>query len=275
MRVLLTGAGGQLGLELQKILPQEGHELTAFTHRELDISDAKTLRRTLADYGPDLVINAAAYTDVDGCEENLHLAYNANALGPRNLALFCERVGCELLHVSTNYVFDGGSESPYEPSDVPRPINTYGRTKLSGEDYVKRFCSRWYIVRSAGIYGEGHNFVATMLRVGPEKGRLKVKDDEYINPTYARDLARGIADIVGPGIYGLYHVANAGSCSWHEFAREIFSLSGLDVEVEPVPSSEYPMPAARPANGVLSTVGGPELRHWRDALREYLGGAAS
>jgi dTDP-4-dehydrorhamnose reductase len=270
MRILLTGAGGQLGLELKKLLPREGHEISAFTHGELDVSDAKTLRRALADHGPDLVINAAAYTDVEGCEENPHLAYTSNALGPRNLALFCERVGCELLHVSTNYVFDGRSERAYEHSDIPHPINAYGRTKLSGEDYVGRFCSRWYVVRSAGVYGEGHNFVRTMLKVGPEKGRLKVKDDEYVNPTYARDLAHGIAEIVSSGIYGVYHVANAGSCSWYEFARGIFDLAGLDVEVEPVPSSEYPMPAARPANGVLSSTGGTELRHWQQALTEYL-----
>lgn len=270
MRVLLTGANGQLGRELAECLPERGREVAPLTRGELDISDSKAVERAMKTHSPDLVINAAAFTDVDGCETEGELAYAINALGPRNLAQYCEREGCELLHVSTNYVFDGEGERPYEPFDAPDPISAYGRGKLAGEEYVKGLCSRWYMVRSAGVYGEGKNFVRTMLRVGKERDSLKVKDDEFISPTYARDLAGGIVEIVEGGLYGIYHVTNAGSCSWHEFAREIFGLSGMEVEVVAVPGAEYPLPAARPANGVLSGVGSPKLRHWREALKDYL-----
>ncbi len=272
MKILVTGANGQLGLELKDLLPREGHEVMALARKELDISDATAVRRTIEEHGPDLVVNAAAYTNVDGCETETELAYAVNALGPRNLSQSCERRGCELLHVSTNYVFDGRGGRPYEPFDSPNPISAYGRTKLAGEEYVKHLSSQWYVVRTAGVYGEGHNFVRTMLRVGRERDSLKVKDDEYGSPTYARDLAEGIAEIIGSGLYGVYHVTNSGSCSWYEFAREIFTLAGVEVEVTPVPGSEYPLPAERPANGVLSSLGSPELRHWREALAEYLKG---
>ena len=280
MRVLVTGAGGQLGLELAEVLPQRGHETVALSRAELDVADAGAVERVLEERAPDLVINAAAYTDVDGCETEGDLAYSVNALGPRNLAQACERLGCELLHVSTNYVFDGEEERPYEPFDLPRPISAYGRTKLAGEELVKHLTRRWYVVRSAGVYGRGRNFVRTMLRLGAERGVLKVKDDEFISPTYARDLAEGIAGIAEDGRYGIYHLTNAGSCSWYQFTREIFDLAGVDTEVIPIPRSEYPLPAARPAYGVLSTLGSPELRHWREALVDYLereavlGGAA-
>ncbi len=270
MRVLVTGAGGQLGLELAEILPGRGHEVVALAHGELDIADPEAVERTVEAHSPDLLVNAAAYTNVDGCETETELAYSVNALGPRNLAQTCEGLGCELLHVSTNYVFDGEDARPYEPFDLPTPISAYGRTKLAGEEYVKHLMSRWYIVRSAGVYGRGHNFVRTMLRVAGERDVLKVKDDEFISPTYARDLAEGIARISESGRYGLYHLTNAGSCSWYEFTQEIFRLAGVEVEVVPIPGSEYPLPAARPANGVLSSLGSFELRHWREALADYL-----
>ena len=271
MRVLVTGARGQLGLELAEFLPREGHEVVALARKDLDVTDAGAVAGVLDEHRPELVVNAAAYTNVDGCESEVGLAYAGNALGPRNLALHCERLGCALLHVSTNYVFDGECGHPYQPFDLPNPISVYARTKLAGEEYVKQLCSRWYIVRSAGVYGQGHNFVRTMLRVGRERDSLKVKDDEFISPTYARDLAGGIVEVIDSGLYGLYHVTNSGSCSWYEFAREIFSLAGVEVEVQPVPGSEYPLPAYRPANGLLADPAAPKLRHWREALTEYLG----
>ncbi len=270
MKILVTGAAGQLGLELAEILPERGHEVAALARKELDIADAGSVERAVEEHSPDLLVNAAAYTNVDGCETDLETAYAVNAEGPRNLAQSCERWGIELLHVGTNYVFDGRGGRPYEPFDPPNPISAYGRTKLAGEEHVMRLTNRWYLVRSAGVYGRGHNFVRTMLRVAKERDTLKVKEDEFISPTYARDLAEGIAEIIETGCYGLYHVTNSGSCSWYEFAREIFDLAGVGVEVVPVPGSEYPLPAARPANGVLSPLGGPKLRHWREALAEYL-----
>jgi dTDP-4-dehydrorhamnose reductase len=270
VRVLLAGAGGQLGLELAGVLPERDHEVVALDRQGLDVADPEAVQSAIDEHGPEIVINAAAYTNVDGCEDETDLAYAVNALGPRNMAQACEPRGCALLHVSTNYVFDGENGRPYEPFDPPSPISAYGRTKFAGEEYVMRLMNRWYVVRSAGVYGRGHNFVRTMLRVAGERDSLKVKDDEFISPTYARDLAEGIVRVVEDGRYGLYHLTNAGSCSWYEFTREIFRLAGVETEVVPIPGSEYPLPAARPANGVLSSLGGPELRHWREALADYL-----
>jgi dTDP-4-dehydrorhamnose reductase len=270
-KVLVSGSGGQLGLELAALLPRRGHEVVELSRGELDVADFGAVRLALEEYSPDVVVNAAAYTNVDGCEKETDLAYRVNALGPRNLAQLCEYRGCDLLHVGTNYVFDGESERPYEPFDTPNPISVYGRTKLAGEEYVRQLTNRWYVVRSAGVYGRGPNFVRTMLRLGVERDVLKVKDDEFISPTYAVDLAEGIAGLIEDGHYGLYHLTNAGSCSWYEFAKEIFELAGTEVQVMPVPGSQYPLPAARPANGVLSALGSPELRHWREALEAYLG----
>ncbi len=270
MKILITGSEGQLGQELAEILPREGHEAVALSRSELDVTEVGAVERVLETHSPELVINAAAYTNVDGCETETDLAYSVNALGPRNLAQACERRGRELLHVSTNYVFDGEGTRPYEPFDAPNPISAYGRTKLAGEEYVKHLARRWYVVRSAGLYGRGHNFVRTMLRLAGELDALKVKADEFISPTYARDLAEGIVEVVEARRYGLYHLTNAGSCSWYEFTLQIFRLAGVEVEVIPIPGSEYPLPAARPANGVLSSLGSPGLRHWCEALADYL-----
>lgn len=276
MKVLLTGAGGQLGLELSGTLPRAGHEVVSLTKDRLDISDAGAVDQALKAHRPDLVINAAAYTNVDGCETERELSYAVNALGPGNLAAACERLGAKILHVSTNYVFDGGSERPYEPFDPAAPISAYGRGKLAGERLVSGLSTRWYIVRSAGVYGRGHNFVRTMLRVGTEIDSLNVKSDEYVSPTCARDLAHEITALVGREKegenrrYGVYHLTNSGSCSWFEFARTIFALSKTDVEVNPVPTSDYPLPAPRPKNGLLSSLGSPKLRPWQEALEDYL-----
>lgn len=272
MKVLLTGSNGQLGRELASILPERDQEVVALDRKSLDVADPEAVERVLEEHSPEVVINAAAYTNVDACEKETDLAYSVNALGPRNLAQVCGRRGCELVHVSTNYVFDGEGERPYEPFDPPNPVSAYGRTKLAGEEYVMRLTNRWYVVRSAGVYGQGHNFVRTMLRVAGERDSLKVKYDEYISPTYARDLAEGIVRIIESGHYGLYHLTNAGSCSWYEFTREIFRLAGVETEVVPIPGSDYPLPAARPANGILSSLGSPELRHWSEALVDFLEG---
>ncbi|AHY45518.1 rmlD: dTDP-4-dehydrorhamnose reductase [Rubrobacter radiotolerans] len=271
MRIAVTGAAGQVGLELSHLLPDLGHEVIPLTRQDLDISDLGSVESTLERLRPDLVINTAAYTDVDGCESERDLSYAVNAKGPANLAQTAERLGAAVVHLSTNYVFDGRSERPYEPFDPPNPLSAYGRDKLAGERLVMALSSRFYVVRSSGVFGEGHNFVRTMLRVGPERGSLKVKSDEFISPTYAPDLARGLVEIVSSRTCGLYHLTNSGSCSWYEFARRIFDRANLpDVEVLPVPASEYPLPAARPPNGLLSDLGSPKLRPWTDALDAYL-----
>ena len=270
MRVLVTGGNGQLGLELAEVLPARGHDAVVFSRLDLDITDAGAVDRALERHAPRVVVNAAAFTNVDRCETELEAAYAVNALGPRNLAQACEKRGASLLHVSTNYVFDGAQDRPYEPFDLALPISAYGRTKLAGEEHVMRLTNRWFVVRTAGVYGRGHNFVRTMLRVAGERDVLKVKADEFVSPTSARDLAEGIAGIIEREGYGLYHLTNAGSCSWYEFTQEIFRLADVPTEIVPIPGSEYPLPAARPANGVLSAPGGPTLRPWQDALADYL-----
>jgi len=270
VKILLTGANGQLGKELSHLLPERGHEVIPLNRAGLDITDSRAVARMIQDHASQLVINAAAFTGVDAAETETEAAHATNALGPRNLAVACERAGCELLHIGTNYVFDGTSERPYEPFDPPNPLSVYGRTKLAGDEYVMRLCRRWYVVRTAAVYGEGGNFARTMLRLAGERDEIQVKNDEFISPTYARDLAEGIIQIVGAGEYGVYHLTNSGSCSWHEFALEIFRLSGAEVRVTPVSSAEFPLPAPRPANGVISDFGGPRLRHWREALAGYL-----
>jgi len=270
MKVLLTGAGGQLGKELSRLLPERGHETIPLARADLDITDSRFVTRTIEEHAPDLVVNAAAFTGVDAAETEIETAYTVNALGTRNLAVACERGGCDLLHAGTNYVFDGTLDRPYEPFDPPNPLSVYGRTKLAGDEYVMRLCRRWYVVRTAGVYGEGGNFVRTMLRLAGERDEVRVKNDEYVSPTYARDLASGIIQIVEAGEYGVYHLTNSGSCSWYEFALEIMRLSGAEVRVTPVPSAGFPLPAPRPANGVLSDLGSPRLRPWHEALLEYL-----
>jgi dTDP-4-dehydrorhamnose reductase len=270
VKILLTGANGQLGKELSHLLPERGHEVIPLNRAGLDITDSRAVARMIQDHASQLVINTAAFTGVDAAETETEAAHATNALGPRNLAVACERAGCELLHIGTNYVFDGTSERPYEPFDPPNPLSVYGRTKLAGDEYVMRLCRRWYVVRTAAVYGEGGNFARTMLRLAGERDEIQVKNDEFISPTYARDLAEGIIQIVGAGEYGVYHLTNSGSCSWHEFALEIFRLSGAEVRVTPVSSAEFPLPAPRPANGVISDFGGPRLRHWREALAGYL-----
>lgn len=270
MRVLVTGGNGQLGLELAEVLPARGHDAVVCSRLDLDITDAGAVDGVMDEHSPEVVVNAAAFTNVDRCETEMEAAYAVNALGPRNLARVCEKRGASLLHVSTNYVFDGAQDRPYEPFDFARPISAYGRTKLAGEEYVMRLTNRWSVVRTAGVYGRGHNFVRTMLRVAGERDVLKVKADEFVSPTCARDLAEGIAGIMEREGYGLYHLTNAGSCSWYEFTREIFRLVDIPTELVPIPGSEYPLPAARPANGVLAAPGGPTLRPWQDALADYL-----
>ncbi len=271
---MVTGAGGQLGVEVSETLSAQGHEVAALSRQDLDISDSASVERAFARWEPELVLNAAAYTDVDGCENNPDRAHAVNALGPLNLARCCEELAAVFLHVSTNYVFDGTKVEPYKISDSANPISVYGRTKLAGEELAQQHSTRLHIVRTAGVYGQGRNFVRTMLRVGRERDFLKVKDDEYVSPTYARDLAGAINEIICDENYGIHHVTNAGSCSWFEFAEEIFALTDIEVELTPVASEQYPLPAARPKNGVLALDGAPQLRHWREALADYLQHAA-
>jgi dTDP-4-dehydrorhamnose reductase len=269
---LITGAGGMLGRDLTEALPVGTVSLRSSS---LDVTDADAVRAVLQSHRPDLVIHAAAYTDVDGCELHPDRAFSVNTLGARNVAQASEEAGAAMLYVSTDYVFDGLKEEPYREFDPTGPISVYGRSKLAGERMVRELCHRHYIVRSAWLFGRnGRNFVDVITRLGREKEELRVVADQRGSPTYTRHLAAKIIEIAHSGRYGVYHVTNAGCCSRFDFAKEILRLSGGPARLVPIRSDDYPVPAKRPCNSVLDNFvlrleGMEPLPPWEKALAAY------
>lgn len=275
MKILITGSNGMLGHDLIEVL-KDSHELVLTTSKTLDITDKEKTIEFIRQNRPDIVINSAAYTDVDGCETNQDLAYAVNGEGVRNLALGCKEVGCPLVHVSTDYVFDGTAREPIAEDGEIGPISVYGKSKLMGEEAIQEILDKYFIVRTAWLYGiNGKNFPKTMLELAENHSEITVVYDEVGTPTYTPDLAYGISQLIETDLYGIYHLTNSGSCCWCEFARYIFEIAERDVNVIPVTASEFSRPAPRPSYSVLKNEkwienGFEPLRDYKEAIREYI-----
>lgn len=278
MNLLVTGANGQLGKDLVKLLEERQHKVYAMGRNEMDITDLEQCREVIGRYRPDAVIHGAAYTAVDLAETEPDAAYRINAVGTRNVAVASAEAGAKLVYISTDYVFDGTAETPYNEYDNTNPITVYGKSKRAGEQAVQTLSDRYFIVRTSWVYGlHGNNFVKTMLRLGREKDRLKVVSDQVGSPTYTVDLSAFLEELVQTDKYGIYHASNSGICSWYEFANAIFEESGLSksVIVEPCTTEQYPRPAPRPKYSVMDhmsirTNDFADLPAWRDALGRFL-----
>ncbi len=289
MKVLIVGAGGQLGTELARCFKNKKSEIAPLPKKlinadvkyvdmpEFDITNYKNTKHFIYDFSPDVVINCAAYTNVDGCDTNQTDAMLVNSIGPRNLAIACQRISAKLIHVSTDYVFSGNvCNEPLSEYDVPFPKSTYGKTKLLGENYVQNNCKRSFIVRTAWLYGYvGKNFVKTIANAAKTRSELTVVNDQIGNPTNAQDLAHHLLKLAVSKEYGIYHCTGEGICSWYDFACEIVRLSGSKAKVLPCTSSQYkknnPNAADRPAysaleNRMFACTTGNEMRNWKDAL---------
>ncbi len=292
MRILITGAAGMLGTDARRILTAQGHEIIATgigpgatgDLHPLDIMDGGAVRAFFAKTNPDVVLHAAAYTNVDGCERDPDLAYKVNALGTWTVASAAEEVGAALVAVSTDFVFDGTKGAAYTEFDAPNPISHYGASKLAGENLARAACRRCYIVRTSWLYGVGgKNFPYTVIALAKTKPELPIVADQFGTPTYTVDLVEAVAEIIQTPLYGVYHVSNGGEASWEGFAKAILAKTNLaHVPVKPITSDEYAQmfgsPTRRPAYSVLrhyalEMMGKDTLRHWEDALDAFLASA--
>ena len=276
MKIFLTGAEGQLGRELQKRLA--GTELMATDVKQLDITDWAAVSAMIGAYQPDVVIHGAAWTQVDVAEEQVDSAWRVNAIGTQNIAIACRQVQAAMVYISTDYVFDGNLGRAYTELDATNPLSVYGKSKLAGEVLARQITDRLYVLRTAWLYGDGPNFVRTMLKLGQERPELQVVDDQYGCPTSTVDLAEALLRLIATERYGTYHSVNSGVTTWYGFAKKIFELTGNTiVKVTPVTTSQFMRPAPRPAYSPLDTrllqlALDWRLRPWEEALAEYLAG---
>lgn len=282
MKVLITGANGQLGTDVVSLFRGSGHMVFACDRDTLDITDSSACEIVVEEFGPDVVIHCAAYTAVDRAEEEVESAYRINAAGTRNLVIACESVRAKFCYISTDYVFDGTSETAYHEYDIPNPQSIYGKSKLAGEVLVQSLSARYFIVRTSWVYGlHGHNFVKTMLRLGKERDSLQVVQDQTGAPTFTEDLASFLEELIKTDSYGIYHASNSGKCTWYEFAKKIFEEAELitgekfKVSIQSCITEEYPLPAPRPRNSTMAhwairSNGFTDLREWEKGLRSFL-----
>ena len=275
MKVLIIGSEGMLGHDLVDTLSAE-NEISTTTIDTLDITDINKTIKTVKEINPDVVVHAAAFTNVDGSESNQDLAYKVNVLGTRNVAVACSEADSALVYICTDYVFDGTKGSPYYEYDQTNPLSVYGKTKHLGEVYIRDILNKFYIVRTAWLYGfHGPNFVTTMLNLAKTNDSISVVNDQIGSPTYTVDLANAIASLIKKPAYGIYHVTNSEHCSWYEYAQEIFDIAGIDIELKPVTTEEFGSPAPRPKYSVLENYnwkmeGFQEIRSYKEALRAYM-----
>ncbi len=276
MKILVTGVHGQLGYDVVKCLRARGIECIGTGSADFDITDREQTEQFITGYQPDVVIHCAAYTNVNKAEEEQELCHRVNEVGPENIARVCKKLDAKMIHISTDYVFPGTGEQFYETDDATGPVSVYGKSKLAGELAVRKELEKYFIVRISWVFGKnGNNFVKTMLKLGEERPEVRVVCDQIGSPSYTVDLARLLCDMAESEQYGIYHASNEGICSWAEFTEEIFRQAGLPAKVVPIPTSEYPTPAARPLNSRMSKAcldraGFARLPEWKDALGRYL-----
>ena len=276
MKVLVTGTKGQLGYDVVNELEKRGHTAVAVDIEEMDITDAVSVERVITEAEVEAVIHCAAYTAVDAAEDNVEICRRVNAEGTKNIAKVCKKLDLKMIYISTDYVFDGEGERPWEPDDERHPLNVYGQTKYEGELAVEKYLEKYFIVRIAWVFGvNGKNFIKTMLKLSETNDELNVVDDQVGSPTYTYDLAVLLVDMVESDKYGRYHATNEGLCTWYEFAKEIFRQAGVEVKVNPVTSDMFPAKAKRPKNSRMSKEkldanGFHRLPTWQDALERYL-----
>lgn len=276
MKVFVTGVKGQLGYDVMNELEKQGLEGIGVDIDEMDITDADQVNKVIKEAAPDAVIHCAAYTAVDAAEDNEETCRKVNAQGTENIAKVCEELDIKMMYISTDYVFNGQGERPWEPDDEREPLNVYGQTKYEGELAIEEHVKKFFTVRIAWVFGvNGKNFIKTMLNLGKTHDHLTVVNDQTGSPTYTYDLARLLVDMIQTDKYGRYHATNEGLCTWYEFACEIFKQAAIDVSVAPVSSDEYPAKAKRPSNSRMDKSklidnGFTPLPTWQDALSRYL-----
>jgi dTDP-4-dehydrorhamnose reductase len=282
-KIALIGVDGQLGTDIYNHFKKKGVKLEGLRgFRDIDVYDYSLSENVLKKIGPDIVINTAAFHDVDRCEDEALSAFKVNVIGVKNLALICREINASLIHFSTDYIFDGEKSSPYVEDDYARPLSLYGISKLAGEQVMQYILDRYYIVRLCGLYGHAGcigkgstNFVESMIKMAEGKKEIKVVNDQVLTPTSTMDVSEKLLELMQTGKYGIYHMTNTGSCSWYEFTCEIFRLMKLNTRVIPISTDQFGAKAKRPHYSVLDNfnlrkIGLTDLRNWKEALKDYI-----
>lgn len=276
MKVLVTGVNGQLGYDVVKELDERGHQPIGVDREEMDLTSTAQIKECIEKVKPEVIIHCAAYTAVDKAEDEEELCRRINAIATKEIAEHAKELDIPMIYISTDYVFDGTKDGEYTEEDIPNPINVYGKTKYEGEVYVQELLYKYYIVRISWVFGEnGNNFIDTMLRLSKERDSLNVINDQVGSPTYTNDLAPLLVDMIETDKYGVYHATNEGYCTWYEFAKEIFKIANIDIEVNPITTLEYHTKGERPMNSKMNKdkLYGKsfyKLRNWKEALLDYI-----